>query len=143
MSWGHYRPVPRGDHSKWSAEMIDEKAKRPCRECGSPVRWVQARWRRFVYLQCTSCTWAKAGNPAPHSFFDLSTVPFDDSPRYTQATKECAVCKVVAPFERHHLAPRAVFGDAADRWPVVDVCHDCHREWHRLMTDHWMIARRT
>ena len=54
----------------------------------------------------------------------------------------CYVCGVSARLDGHHLAPKAVFGDAADRWPVVDVCHDCHREWHRLMTDHWMIAKR-
>lgn len=45
----------------------------------------------------------------------------------------CEVCGVFAPLEDHHLAPRAVFGDDADRWPTVAVCAGCHAEWHRRM----------
>ena len=46
----------------------------------------------------------------------------------------CFVCAKDAPLERHHLAPRAVFGDdEAERWPTVDVCGGCHQRWHGRM----------
>lgn len=33
--------------------------------------------------------------------------------------------------EDHHFAPRAVFGDEADDWPMALLCVDHHNEWHR------------
>jgi hypothetical protein len=30
------------------------------------------------------------------------------------------------------MAPRAAFGDAADSWPVVEVCGLCHDDWHTV-----------
>lgn len=49
--------------------------------------------------------------------------------------KPCSVCGTVAQLERHHLAPYSRFGDAADDWPVVEVCRACHEDWHRKMGD--------
>ncbi len=45
----------------------------------------------------------------------------------------CYVCGACAPLERHHLAPRHLFGDACERWPTVDVCRGCHEDWHRIV----------
>lgn len=42
----------------------------------------------------------------------------------------CEVCGTLGPVEVHHLAPRALFGDAANLWPVIDLCTTCHDEWH-------------
>lgn len=49
----------------------------------------------------------------------------------TLTPRACYVCGACAPLERHHLAPRHLFGDACERWPTVDVCRPCHEEWHR------------
>lgn len=46
----------------------------------------------------------------------------------------CAACGTVGPREVHHWAPRHLFGDAADRWPTANLCGDCHRQWHDLVT---------
>ena len=46
----------------------------------------------------------------------------------------CHVCAAVGPVERHHLAPRNLFGDAeAERWPTVLVCRPCHERWHAVV----------
>ncbi len=37
-------------------------------------------------------------------------------------------------IEWHHIAPKEVFGwEEADEWPVVPLCQEHHREWHRRM----------
>lgn len=43
----------------------------------------------------------------------------------------CPICECVAVLERHHLAPRALFGDECERWPKIDICHACHKRWHQ------------
>lgn len=45
----------------------------------------------------------------------------------------CPVCLRVVPLEEHHLAPRALFGDEAERWSTQNVCRDCHERWHAFM----------
>lgn len=42
--------------------------------------------------------------------------------------------------ELHHLAPRNVFGEAAEDWPQVLVCVDCHAHWHRMMDGYRVSA---
>lgn len=37
--------------------------------------------------------------------------------------------------EKHHFAPRSVFGWVEyDLWPVAALCHEHHNEWHDKMT---------
>jgi hypothetical protein len=45
----------------------------------------------------------------------------------------CARCGA-RDVELHHWAPRAMFGEEADRWPQDYLCHDHHAEWHRTVT---------
>jgi len=47
----------------------------------------------------------------------------------------CARCGVTAPCEMHHIAPRALFGDA-DSWPVVPLCGSCHLEFSNRLEAH-------
>ena len=50
----------------------------------------------------------------------------------------CAKCGARG-AERHHWAPRAIFGqDAAETWPKDFLCLACHEEWHRLVTPQWV-----
>lgn len=46
----------------------------------------------------------------------------------------CAVCGNRM-TERHHWAPRAIFGDKeCEQWPMDFLCKDCHDQWHRKVT---------
>lgn len=44
----------------------------------------------------------------------------------------CDVCHRLGPTAQHHVAPRKIFGDAAEDWPIVYVCGLCHDEWHTV-----------
>lgn len=44
-------------------------------------------------------------------------------------------------IEVHHTSPREVFGDDADNWPLIDLCRECHAEWHERMNA-WAGKRR-
>jgi hypothetical protein len=57
---------------------------------------------------------------------DLPLIPCEDKPR-------CDVCDADG-AERHHFAPRALFGADADRWPTALLCVPCHRKWHSIVT---------
>jgi hypothetical protein len=46
---------------------------------------------------------------------------------------ECEHCHCLAFCERHHWAPRELFGVEADRWPTANLCQDCHVIWHQVM----------
>lgn len=43
--------------------------------------------------------------------------------------------------EDHHFAPRNTFGDEADNWPVLALCHEHHFFWHRTMDGYRWHAR--
>ena len=47
--------------------------------------------------------------------------------------ERCAVCDAEGPTECHHFAPRALFGDEANRWPTAHICRPCHERWHSLV----------
>lgn len=44
----------------------------------------------------------------------------------------CERCGKTGPVQGHHVAPREYFADAND-WPQIDLCQDCHREWHQTI----------
>lgn len=48
------------------------------------------------------------------------------------ATCQYAGCNRQA-VEWHHYAPRHLFGDAADNWPVGPLCTIHHRAWHEAL----------
>lgn len=39
----------------------------------------------------------------------------------------------------HHWAPRALFGDECEKWPKDNLCPDCHKQWHRIVTPQLVI----
>ena len=45
----------------------------------------------------------------------------------------CRVCGIHE-VELHHWAPRALFGDDADLWPMDFLCRECHSRWHTAVT---------
>ena len=50
----------------------------------------------------------------------------------TPAHLRCAKCGQRG-AEEHHWAPKAIFGDDADKWPTDYLCVKCHNEWHEKM----------
>ena len=64
---------------------------------------------------------------------DVMALPVRQPAEASDSYAACAVCSNMAILECHHLAPRAQFGAACDRWPTVMVCRTCHEEWHRRM----------
>lgn len=45
--------------------------------------------------------------------------------------------------ENHHFAPRKIFGDGADNWPVLPVCRFHHEHWHKMVDsfDPYLVAQ--
>lgn len=46
----------------------------------------------------------------------------------------CEVCGSIENLENHHWAPRHLFGDSADLYPISLLCKKCHLEWHSIVT---------
>lgn len=56
----------------------------------------------------------------------------------------CAVCASPHNVERHHFAPRHLFGWDAESWPKAYLCRPCHMRWHRKVTpEMWRRNRST
>lgn len=36
--------------------------------------------------------------------------------------------------EAHHFAPKHLFGDEAEKWPVAYLCKFHHKKWHDIVT---------
>ncbi len=95
-----------------------------------------------IFYWCPSCkrnvstaagfpgTWIKKTDPR------LKFVEFEDLPVVgEQINRLCqGPCKRITVCQVHHVAPRHLFGEAADDWPIVWLCKSCHAEWHRIVT---------
>lgn len=113
--------------------MTNKRAGGCCIRCGSiplPARQrVASGWRTLLW--CSKCQRGAFGGdswlPNRPDLMDLPDVTVDAS------LEPCAVCKETAALECHHLAPRELFGDDAERWPTVQVCRPCHMHWHHIV----------
>lgn len=47
----------------------------------------------------------------------------------------CYLCSTTALCELHHVAPQAIYGKDADRWPIVPLCADCHQQQTKDFTE--------
>jgi hypothetical protein len=47
----------------------------------------------------------------------------------------CYLCGVTALCEWHHVAPQALYGSDADRYPIVALCAECHAQETRSFTE--------
>lgn len=85
-----------------------------------------------MYHVCDSCNLKQRGI----KYSDLpECTTADDYPvfRDNRDGRPCEVCGDTSGVERHHYAPRHIFGfDEADRWPTGMLCVGCHRRWHQL-----------
>ena len=52
----------------------------------------------------------------------------------------CYLCRKTAPCEYHHVAPQAIYGKDADKYPVVPLCKVCHdtetKDFSRRLRDY-------
>ena len=46
----------------------------------------------------------------------------------------CQRCREFGMCEVHHFAPRKLFGEACEAWPVAYLCKACHDAWHTTVT---------
>lgn len=71
--------------------------------------------------------------------WDLDTLPRVGHPRYYS----CRKCRQWVLCEFHHIAPRAIYKDMADLFPVVPLCRPCHIEVEQILRsylDNWKRA---
>lgn len=51
----------------------------------------------------------------------------------TAELNQCEVCGKDG-AEGHHWAPRKLFGNECERWPMGFLCQYCHARWHQIVT---------
>lgn len=120
------------------------KKKGECSECKAMVEAVlhlhirQNGARGFMWV-CSRCS---KHNPFGGNVFIKNELVEDVIPPDTidklpvimfQPYRRCAVCGA-RDAEEHHWAPKAIFGDAADKWPTDYLCKPCHDLWHLKVT---------
>lgn len=91
--------------------------------------------KRAVFA-CLMCGWlieAPRSDPArwagEHIFRDIR------AEREGAAPTPCERCGATSGTQKHHWAPRAIFGLEAEQWPKSWLCPPCHSRWHRTMRE--------
>ena len=93
-----------------------------------------ANGHRQIRVICSQCKCHD--NWLPHYILldygiDPWTLPINRSLR---SNRECCVEGCLdTRTELHHFAPKRVFKNEANDWPVLPLCTDHHAYWHRLM----------
>lgn len=99
-----------------------------------------------VHVACDDCgqrtgalakdRWVEAVLAYPHA---IRTQDNSTDARYPA----CSVHGCDTPgMEQHHFAPVNTFGwDEAERWPLLPLCKEHHRHWHRTMDGYRWNAR--
>ncbi len=123
--------------------MTNITAVRNCEHCKRKmqvrlVRNITTSGSSQVYWYCTFGKHPIARNGSSwikHEIIREAGFDPDDLPviENYSGTELCAVCG--SPFaERHHFAPRHLFGDEAEQWPTAYLCKKHHDRWHALVT---------
>lgn len=81
--------------------------------------------------QCGKCSTIYEPNH-PHLIY---TYVFDD--RGDLCCEKCGMPGA----EVHHWAPRHLFGDECEKWPVGYFCQPCHSKWHQIVTPNMSETR--
>ena len=82
--------------------------------------------------RCRTCAWIKPGLFVKKTVAD-SLPSIRDVGWFAPPSAACSSC-YTSGSERHHVAPRHLFGDESDLWPVIELCRKCHQQWHDIMT---------
>lgn len=92
-----------------------------CRDCGEVMT-------QYASKQ-TAAQVAREDGPLPNV-----TLKSTKLNKPTEKDKPCEVCGSTGTTERHHWAPRHLFGEEAYRWPTSYLCQRCHVRWHQTVT---------
>lgn len=114
-----------------------------CKKCDRTtrvklVRTITTSGISQVYWQCPACNDNASGGAVyiKHEILRKYKVEIDDLPvvnDYRSLENACVVCGALG-AERHHWAPRYLFGDKAEEYPTAYLCNYHHMLWHKLVT---------
>ncbi len=76
---------------------------------------------------CMACKRRSSISEPKHEHL-IYTHVFDDS-----EINQCEVCGKQG-AEWHHWAPRDLFKDECEKWPMGLLCQPCHAHWHQIVT---------
>lgn len=121
--------------------MVELSKKLDCKFCnrtGSArlVRKINSFGSSLVYWECTLCNENAMGSAhwLPHDPIRKYGINIDEIPIVEDyRVQTCSVCGTLG-AQLHHWAPRYLFGDEADKWPLTYLCVPCHIRWHNLVT---------
>lgn len=113
----------------------------PCGHCNCPSWEVGAKsvkGRIVAYFAvCSSC---KRRCGAPNRYWPLNPAfALKHAPQVVAAASSRGLCQYYgcqnAADDKHHYAPKSIFGTEADAYGVVNLCKFHHAKWHRMMND--------
>jgi hypothetical protein len=112
-------------------------------------RYTIHKFERTTTCQNYTCNCPQSGHYLKRS--GVLRKPTDDEivtlplcrDNYEAPTEPCARCGNVEYLEQHHWAPRHLFGDDCNNWPMSGLCRKCHAEWHRIVTPNMHLTNRT
>ncbi len=91
--------------------------------CDDCRRWVsQAKGYRGTFV---------SKNHPDLTGIDLETIPFLES---FLTFRLCEWCGETRLCEAHHPAPKKLFGEIAETFPLIYLCRPCHEQWHGVVT---------
>lgn len=114
-----------------------------CIYCGShETRYalsVAINGGKHLFEECLSCGKNARGagkwiGGKERSGLNLDAIPIVND--YSNLAAPCIVCGDIDHNELHHFAPRHIFGDECEKWPVFSLCKKHHDEWHKRMGEH-------
>ncbi len=102
------------------------------------VAIVTSRRTKQFRLRCVICGHSNTFNIA-HKALNFSEREYARIVRINEENNEpssqgvCEVCGFAGYVELHHWAPRGIFKDEAEDWPMSMLCRPCHVRWHQMM----------
>ena len=92
----------------------------------------------MVFYYCVGCARRPDSRFIRQTDIDLDTLPvawdYWTTEERERRTERCAMCFRKAEVDVHHTAPRHLFGEEAEYWPMQSLCRPCHERWHLLVT---------
>lgn len=111
---------------------------RRCIHCGGrvePRKTIMANGELAISLFCPTCNLRATKGPwiskAEYTQNEIGEMLIENDYR---GTERCGYrgCDNTA-VEQHHYAPRAMFGDDCENWPIGPLCRIHHQTWHAIV----------
>ncbi len=107
-----------------------------CENCGGDVPFTRILKRGKpgpVRAHCGTCGKAAQRGTTQYTLADFQPYELDAMPieEGDGIVRRCPACKRAVPqLELHHLWPREAYGDTCGDRPQIEICGDCHDDWH-------------